>query len=72
MKKLLTEAGGVGIIVSLFVIVWVIITLPIRIMVALLLAPGPEETKTVRTVTKRRNHKGEETTTVSVRRTSST
>ena len=60
--------NGIALIGSVFLLVYGILSVPIKIAGALLRMPGPG-TKTVRTVTRRRNHKGEETIVVSERRT---
>lgn len=60
--------NGIALVASVGVLVYGVVSLPIKLLGALLRASGPG-TKTVRTVTRRRNHKGEETIVVSERRT---
>ena len=60
--------NGIALMGSVFLLIYGILSIPIKIAGALLRMPGPGS-KTVRTVTRRRNHKGEESIMVSERRT---
>lgn len=61
--------NGIGLIASVIVVIGALLSIPIKIVGAVLRAPM-SGSKTVRTFTKRVNNKGEVSTMVSVRRTS--